>query len=99
MSGETESLVLEQFAALHARLDGVHPTQRYLSVSQAGAYAGLSVSSVRRLLEKGDLTALRPVRGSIRIDRDELDAFFHSATTTSISGRGKTATPVNRHVT
>jgi excisionase family DNA binding protein len=61
---------------------------RWLTVEAAADYAGLSTESVRRLLAGGKLTAHRPVRGRILIDRRELDSLIESSTANPRSGRG-----------
>jgi len=64
------------------------PTARYLSPRDAGVYAGLSTDSIRGMLASGRLTALRPIRGRVLVDRQELDAVIHSATARPRRGRG-----------
>ena len=49
-------------------------TGRFLSIASAARYADLSVESVRRLIAAGKLTALRPVKGKVLVDRRELDS-------------------------
>ena len=59
-------------AKLDALLEAVSvPPQRFLGVDQAAAFAGLSGDSIRRLIARGELTALRPLRGKVLIDRLE----------------------------
>ena len=62
--------------------------RRFLTVANAAAYASLSPESVRRLLATGKLTALRPVRGRVVIDKRELDAVILGATKQPRGGRG-----------
>lgn len=62
--------------------------RRFFSVADAAVYASLSEESIRRLLSAGKLTALRPVKGKISIDRQELDAFILSSTARPRIGRG-----------
>lgn len=64
------------------------PQARYLSIKSAAGYTELSEDSIRRMLERGDLTALRPVKGKILIDRQELDAVILGSTTRPRVGRG-----------
>jgi excisionase family DNA binding protein len=71
---------------LLVRIDA--PQQRFLSVERAATYSDLSVGSVRRLIASGKLTALRPVRGKVLINKHELDAFVLSATNRPRLGRG-----------
>ena len=61
---------------------------RYLGVKEAAAYASLSTRSIRRMLAAGRLTALRPVRGRIVIDRTQLDSVILNATAQPRHGRG-----------
>src|SRR5262245_29210652 len=49
------------------------PPQRWLTVARAALYADLSEESIRRLIASGKLTAHRPVKGRVLIDRNELD--------------------------
>jgi excisionase family DNA binding protein len=72
---------------LTERLNGA-PTQRYLSVADAARYSGLSADSIRNLLSSNKLTALRPVKGRVLIDRQELEALIRSSTTRPRRGRG-----------
>jgi excisionase family DNA binding protein len=62
---------------------------RYLTIAAAAAYTSLSEDSIRRMLEVGKVTALRPVKGRILIDRQELDAAIRSSTATPRKGRGR----------
>jgi excisionase family DNA binding protein len=52
---------------------------RWLSVTGAAVYAGLSSQSIRPLINAQKLTAHRPVRGRILIDRREFDALIESS--------------------
>ncbi|MHC4399219.1 MAG: excisionase family DNA-binding protein [Planctomycetota bacterium] len=69
-------------------LDRTGPSQRFMSIRTAAAYSDLSQDSIRRLLERGDLTAHRPVRGRVLIDRQELDGVILGATARPRKGRG-----------
>ncbi|HUT10739.1 MAG TPA: excisionase family DNA-binding protein [Thermoguttaceae bacterium] len=71
---------------LTRRLADVGP--RFLSVQGAATRASLSTDSIRRLVESGRLTALRPVRGKVLIDARELDALILSSTDRVRNGRG-----------
>jgi len=62
--------------------------RRFMNVPRSAKYVDLSQKSIRRLLASGKLTALRPVRGRILIDRVELDAFILSSTASQRRGRG-----------
>ena len=79
--------IARQLAELHEAVSA--PPQRYQSVARAATYADLSEKSIRRLLAAGKLTALQPVRGSVRIDRLELDALLMGSTSRPRKGRGR----------
>lgn len=78
-------------AKLDMLLDRVDngPGGRFLTVPKAAAHANLSEESIRRLLSSGKLTALRPVKGRVLIDRRQLDALVLSSTATPRTGRGR----------
>ena len=61
----------------------------FLTLKKAAEYSDLSVESLRRLCESGKLTALRPVKGRIVVDRLELEAYIRSCTSTPRTGRGR----------
>jgi len=63
--------------------------KRWLAVEDAAKYSSLSVESIRRMLSSGRLTAHRPVRGRVIVDRSELDAVIRSSTGPSHRGRGR----------
>ena len=69
------------------------PPQRYQTIAHSAAYADLSEESIRRLIAAGKLTALRPVRGRILIDRHELDAVIRASTKSPRTGRGRASHP------
>jgi excisionase family DNA binding protein len=62
--------------------------RRFFTVAQAATYTALSEDSIRAMLAGGKLTALRPVRGRILIDRRQLDAVVLSSTGRLRTGRG-----------
>jgi excisionase family DNA binding protein len=64
---------------LNDRLASASP--RWLTIQAAADYSGLSVESVRRLLSSRRLTAHRPVKGRILLDRSELDALIQASAT------------------
>jgi excisionase family DNA binding protein len=88
--------VEELLGEVLGRLDNPQPVQRYLSVETAAAYCGISPESVRRLLSGGKLTALRPLKGRILIDRLQLDALVQASTVTPRRGRGRHREAVSR---
>ena len=45
----------------------------FLNIQEAAKYIGLGYNSVRRLIESGKLTALRPVPGRVLLSREEID--------------------------
>jgi hypothetical protein len=61
---------------------------RFLTVDGAVIHASLSAASIRRLLASGRLTALRPCRGRVLIDRVELDSLILSSNGSPRHGRG-----------
>jgi excisionase family DNA binding protein len=61
---------------------------RYIGIEDAAAYTGLCSRSIRRLLDRGELTALRPVAGKVLIDRREIDNLVLSAKHRAAGGRG-----------
>ena len=63
--------------------------KRWLSVEEAVPYSSLGPTALRGLLAAGKLTAHRPVRGRVVIDRLELDAYIASSTSTPRTGRGR----------
>ena len=64
------------------------PLPRFIGVTGAGRYTGLSNSSIRRLLASGKLTGLRPVRGRILIDLRELESLMRTSVSSPRGGRG-----------
>jgi len=60
----------------------------FLTVQHAAEYSDLSPESIRRLVQAGKLTALRPVKGRIVIERKELDAYIRSCHKPVRAGRG-----------
>jgi excisionase family DNA binding protein len=75
--------------ALAELLSKVAVATRWLSVADAATHAALSVRSIRQLLAAGKLTAHRPVRGKIVIDRVQLDNYISSSTAAPRKGRGR----------
>ena len=61
----------------------------FLNLQHAAEYCDLSEESLRRLCNSRKLTALRPVKGRILIDRKELDAYIRSCDQTPRTGRGR----------
>jgi excisionase family DNA binding protein len=62
---------------------------RYLTIGGSAAYTSISEESIRRLIAGGKLTALRPVKGRIVIDRFALDAYVLSCDSRPRTGRGR----------
>ena len=82
-----------ELEALHEKLDrllaaGSAPSPRSLSIAHAAIYADLSEESIRRLIDRGDLTALRPVKGKILVDRLELERLVLGSVDRPHNGRG-----------
>jgi excisionase family DNA binding protein len=74
-------------AKVAERLSG-RPAPRFLTVRQAAEYTALSQDSIRSMLARGRLTALRPVQGRVVIDLRELDAVVTSSSGRPRTGRG-----------
>ena len=66
----------------------VEPEPRWLPIPSSARYTGLSVGSIRRLLAAGKLTAFRPVRGRVVLDRYELDSYVLGCNARPRAGRG-----------
>lgn len=64
-------------------------TARWQALNSASSYSGLSVPTLRRMLASGLLTAYRPVKGRVLIDRFQLDNLISSSTATPRKGRGR----------
>ncbi len=77
----------QKFESLSASLASA--PRRYLTIKSAARYADLSEESVRRMISAGKLTAYRPVRGRVLIDRQEFDAAIRASVTKPRSGRGR----------
>ena len=93
----TQTDILERLDSFLAKAEQPAPlAPRFLDVTSAARYTSLSPASIRRLLSAGTLTALRPLRGKVLIDRQQLDTVILSATSTTRTGRGRTATKRNR---
>lgn len=52
--------------------------RRWLTVKQAAQYSGLSVASIRRLLDAGKLQRHKPM-GRLLLDRRAIDALIQSS--------------------
>jgi excisionase family DNA binding protein len=61
---------------------------RYFGIDGAASYCGLSAESIRRLLAAGRLTALRPIRGRVLIDKRQLDELVLRSDHKPRTGRG-----------
>ncbi|MHB1036811.1 MAG: hypothetical protein ACYC35_16270 [Pirellulales bacterium] len=84
---------LATLESIAARLDDLlaragEPAPRFVGVEEAARYASLSPESIRRLLSSGALTALRPVRGRVLVDRIELENLVLNSTNSLRRGRG-----------
>jgi hypothetical protein len=62
---------------------------RFLSIEGGAGYCSVSAESIRKLISTGRLTALRPIKGRVLIDRFELDSVVLSSTQRPRSGRGR----------
>ena len=82
----------EVIAELHQKLDRILDDphrKRWLSVADAALYMGVSEESVRRLVAAGKLSAHRPVKGRVILDRLQCDTLVQSSTATPRRGRGR----------
>ncbi|MBI3463304.1 MAG: hypothetical protein HY000_09630 [Planctomycetes bacterium] len=71
-------------------LERGNPLPRFLTLQAAADFCSLSAKSVRRLLESGALSALRPRAGRVLIDRTELEGLIlASANKRFRQGRGR----------
>jgi len=73
---------------IEQRLERGTIAPRFKSVADTVVYAGLSADSIRRLVERGDLTAYRSVKGKIVLDIQEVDSFILGSTNRPQNGRG-----------
>ena len=89
-SGLVERLLaaVQRVEELAARAQASPIPQRFFGVAEAAAYSGLSEDSIRRMIHAGDIKALRPCRGKILIDRQQLDAVILGANRRVRKGRG-----------
>lgn len=65
------------------------PYPEWMSVATFAKYADMSEESARKLISTGDLTAYRPLKGKILINRREADNVIRSRTSTPRVGRGR----------
>lgn len=71
--------IRDRLASIDERLG--NPPRRWLSYDQAARYVGVSIDTIRRLVESKTVNGYRIVGGRVVIDRDELDAAIRSAPT------------------
>jgi excisionase family DNA binding protein len=91
-----ETEITARLEALAAKLDALLEAQatgpaRFLSVGGAAEYVSLSADSIRTLIASGQLSAYRPVKGKILIDRLELEAVVRAGRGRVFGGRGAAA--------
>ena len=89
-----------ELETLHAKVDrllaaGSAPTPRFLSIAHAAVYADVSEESIRRMIQRGDLTPLRPVKGKVVLDRLELERHVLGSTDRPQGGRGTHMREIN----
>lgn len=65
------------------------PYPEWMTVSSFAKYADISEESVRKLINTGCLTAHRPLKGRILINRREGDNLIRSSTSAPRKGRGR----------
>jgi excisionase family DNA binding protein len=65
-------------------------TPRLMSVEEVASYCAVSATTIRGLLERGQLTAVRLVSGAVRIERREVDSLVESSVgPVGRNGRGR----------
>jgi excisionase family DNA binding protein len=60
---------------------------RLVRVDEAAARLGLKVSTVRPMISKGDLPAVRPTRNAVRVREDDLGALIRFSHRPQVQGR------------
>ncbi len=63
--------------------------QRFLTISHAARFSDLSEETIRRLIASQKLTAHRPVRGRVLIDRLEIESLIRGSVQNPRRGRGR----------
>ena len=86
---EIRGMLLELRASLRKLETRDNIPRRFLTIRNAGKFADLSEETIRRLLASQKLTAHRPVRGRILIDRLELESLIKESVTNPRKGRGR----------
>lgn len=61
---------------------------RWMSVGEMARETGLGVRTIRAMLAAGRLTAYRPARGRVLLDRAEVEAYIRGTTARPRRGRG-----------
>ncbi len=64
--------------------------RKYVAISQAAEFAGLSPGTIRNLIATGELTAFRPVPGRIVLDLYEVDRLVRGSSGQSSTRGHKT---------
>ena len=82
-----KTFLADCLATCNAKPVNVTPP-RFFTVKGAANYSGLSEASIRRELSKGKLTALRPVKGRVLLDRIELENVIRTSDFRPRTGRG-----------
>jgi excisionase family DNA binding protein len=92
MTDHTTEVGAELAEVILRRLDQLaersQQPRRFMTIKTAAEYADLSEDTIRRLLERGDLTAHRPVAGRVLVDREALDRLILGSTRRPRAGRG-----------
>lgn len=81
---QIRAAVRADLAALIARAG-----RRWMTIKAGARHSSLSPVTIRRLLKAGKLTAHRPVRGRVLVDRQQLDNLIATSTTELRKGRGR----------
>lgn len=86
---EIRQLLLELHDDLQNMASREGVPQRFLTISSAARFTDLSEESIRRLIASQKLTAHRPVRGRVLIDRLELESLIRRSVQNPRRGRGR----------
>ncbi|PQO40376.1 DNA-binding protein [Bremerella cremea] len=88
-ASEVHQILVDMQATLRQLMSRESVPQRFLTISSAARFTDLSEESIRRLIASRKLTAHRPVRGRVLIDRLELESLIRGSVKTPRRGRGR----------
>jgi excisionase family DNA binding protein len=90
-TAQLETILRARYSALvasPAHIPAAPDAPRYLDADGAATYLGISRSTVVRLAQAGTLPSARPSPGTVRFDRQDLDAYMARSRGTRPSGLG-----------